>query len=288
MEEGRGRRLRWAGLALVALSLFLPVHGCRVDIGDFEPPPAPAADGSRSVVHTTSPLRVPVESIPEDFARGFAADGVRGGLREVRCWYPYSLVPFWVLLLAGASRADAAGRRRLGVLALAISGLLLVFEATYLWTTLGTGWNRWGVASARPLQVAGVWLVVLLVLAHRAPGRRRVEDVEATVSSQALLGALHAFSFPAWDLLRPVLDGHGPWPAFATVSCNYRWGLWVAVLGFLLVARPGSLPGVPAGQGYDRRLPCPSPSSTPTPTSTSTGSTATATRSSTAPAPRGS
>jgi hypothetical protein len=135
----------------------------------------------------------------------------------------------------------------MGAWALLLSLLIALFEAGYLWTSFGAGRNAWGPGWMRPILVLGVWSIVLFVLLHRRPGRGRVEDVEATIGSQALLGALHAFSFPLWDFARPILNGRDPWPAFAAVSCNYRYGLWVAALGFLLVARPGYSSGTERG-----------------------------------------
>jgi len=283
--EGRWSRLRWAGILMVLVSLFLPVHGCRAMVADFEPRPPGQEDSTWTI---SSPLLVPVEAIPRDWSRGWEADGLSGALREARQWYPYALVPLWIAALAALAGGGEAARRRIGLAAVALSVLLAVFEASYLWGTLGRGFDSWGPTWTRPLQVAGVWGVVLLVLLHRRPGRRRIEDAEATLSSQALLAALHGLSFPGWDFLGPVLRGHGAWPAAAAVSCNYRYGIWVAILGFLLVARPGYFSGRPAGGGYDPAFPWPSRSSTRTRTPTSTGSTGTGTRSTTAPAPPGS
>lgn len=244
---------RWAGLqfrvgvALVVLSFLLPMHGCRALPKQFDGTPAeevgfvPAED---------NPLLVPCLDVADDVARGWEKGGALSAAWEARVWYPYFLVPLWIGAAVALPRLGTAGRRRVGRAALVVSGLLVAFEAVYLFKDFDVGpFFNWGPAWLRPVGGVLTLAVVAAILFRRRAGRGGVDDVEATLAAQALLGALHAFSFPAWDALRWSLNGYGPWPVAAALFTNYRPGIGVAALGFLLVARPGYFSGSPVGAG---------------------------------------
>ena len=248
----RIRTLQWIGLALMALSAFWPTYHFRVY-------PVPGLESaSPAMIHPgrhrlSAVERFHVLGTREVPAQEFGAavvETVRGPDRigpawDRRRWYPYALLPFWILALALVSgRRAGAGtlsRRLVGVGLWGLALALALFEALYLRT------EYLPFAPGLLGRVEGflAWLLVLTLLFYRRPVDRRLGAVEATIASQALLSFVHALTLPS-------TMARGWWGAFdtsavlATVWTNFPFAFWLGCAGLLLIALPIYLRRVPA------------------------------------------
>lgn len=238
MDRPRLAVLRGVGVLVFAATAFLPLHAC-----------------------TTSPARVArpdpsARVAPPYVAAARVRDAVAASPRDpmqalwrARAAYPYLLVPLWAVGVAAAASRRPALRRAVGAVLLASCAAVAAFEARYIAADY-TG------MLPRPLlraEQAVAWAVVVGVLFLRRG--RSLLDPAATVSAQALLAALHAFTFPAADVRRWLAAGHRPGPVVEALVVNYRAGFVLAVLALLAVAVPGYTRPGPA------RAPAPGPTS---------------------------
>jgi hypothetical protein len=285
-EGPAGRAFRRAGLVLLLLASMLPYHGCRQYPGGrprehFSPEytglnGAAILEGAlRSAVLQQSGFRV------EDAL--FACDGKSDDFIGP---FVFLILPFWALALLLVRGGRPWRRWAVGAF------LWLVIGAAFAAAALAGEWDLDLSKGPPGFGITGPPLLLpfaagLLLLRPRA--RRGFTDVEATVSSQAVLALGLCLSWPAIQgMVWTFQDGHPVGDVVAALLANYRAGFWCALLALSLVAAPLYFSEESLRRLYDRCRPWRSRSSTPTPTSTSTGSTPTGTPSSTAPAPPGS
>jgi hypothetical protein len=223
--------IRATGLLLFLATLAMPIHGCRAHPRDFEP---------------SAQARAPKEAAPREIppawrkiearARsGWVRDGAWGAVWSARAWYPYFLAPVWVAALLLARRG-ASARRAVARSLLVLSAAIAAFEARYLWTE----YDELFRGLPQGLETGVAWLLVCAVLFWRP--LRREDPVGATVSAQALLGTLHAFTFLFQDARLWLSQGHGAGPIARALLANYQPGYWLAVAGLALAAAPGYAP----------------------------------------------
>ena len=288
-EGPESRFARRLGFALLVLASFLPYHGCIARPADFEPP---SPSGPVTTVSPSEPY-VPIARVQLVVRTSLVGEtelqekdvflGRESGSDDYGFIVFLALAP-WLALWGLTRRRGSRLRRGIGILLWALSAALPPTVAASLILSRGPGTPR-----AAPWQAVTVAGLAALALAWRPPGRRSPEDVEATLSTHAVLGIGVALSRPLLDYSRWLfVDRHSPVAVAMTFFTNYRPGFWITLTALCLLAAPlyfseESLRGL-----YDRARPWRSRSSTPTPTSTSTGSTPTGTPSSSAPAPPGS
>jgi hypothetical protein len=229
---------QWVGLGLFAFTALLPVFHFRAYPLEGLSVPAGGVffqvDGASAGVgfHAAGEREVPTQELGAALMEAVRGPGRVAPFWERRRWYPYFLLPLWILALVLAQRVPRL-RRTVGlslwVLALGLAG----FEAAYLRAEYapfltGLGGRIEGVS---------VWLFVLAVLFYRRPRDRRPGAVEATVASQALLGFAHALTLPS-------TMARGWWGAFETdavlaaVGQNFPPAFWLGCAGLLLTALP--------------------------------------------------
>jgi len=283
-EGPAARGLRRAGFALLVLAAFLPYHGCIAHPGEFEHPPAP--DDNYSRLHEPyRPISLVEFHLRQSGLREYGVDQYDlvffpGGWTSNDYGYAlfFGIVP-WLLFLGLARREGSRTRRitALGVLALTACLPPLLALVLRHWASFDGPW------------AIGLAAGAALLLAARPAGRRRPADIEATLSTHAMLGLGIAFLRPALDAGEWLFEkGHSVQAVLLAMLHNYRPGFYVTVAALCLVAAPLYFSEEALRRLYDRLPPWRSRSSTPTPTSTSTGSTPTAAPSSTAPARRAS
>jgi hypothetical protein len=218
------RAVRALAVLVFAATAFFPVRACSPGPGDFEP-------------HARGPTAqdfaggdVPVDRVRAEVSRGFEDGGVVGAVWGSRNWYPYLLAPLWIAALVAASSGFPRARRAAGVGLLVVSVAIAALEAPFLFRDFT------GVLppAARPFELAAAYVAVCAVLFLRPAGRGLL-DPEATVSSQALLGLLHAATFPLGDAQR-WLPGHTIPAIGAALATSYRPAFWVALAALAFAA----------------------------------------------------
>jgi hypothetical protein len=287
-EGPAGRFARKLGIMLLVLASFLPYHGCIAQPDDFEPVPlstsgweAEDAEAYVPVVRVQWFLRHTVmgerDLQEEDLFLGNSSASDDYG------FVIFIALPAWLAAWGLTRRRGSPTRYRTGrVLWCVTLGLPVAVFFCLIDSGMGCPDFPWWLALA-------VATAAALVVGVRPRGRRGPDDVEATLSTLAILGLGAALCRPLLDYYRWVFEkGHSPYAVAMTFFVNYRPGFWITLVALGLVAAPlyyseDSLRGL-----YDRCRPWRSRSSTPTPTSTSTGSTPTGKPSSIAPAPPGS
>lgn len=249
----RVRALQWLGLVTMTVSAFWPTYHFRTyPIPGLETPPAAVMPGAQRAI--TGAERFYVLGTREVPAQEFGAavvEAARGPDRlgpawDRRRWYPYALLPLWVLALAlvsGRGGAPGAVRRRLvGLCLWGLTFALALFEALYL----RTEYLPFAPGFLGRVEGFLAWLFVLGILLYRRPPDRRVGAVEATLAAQALLSFVHALTLPS-------TMARGWWGTFetgavlATVWTNFPPAFWLGCSGMLLVALPVYLRRTPAG-----------------------------------------
>ena len=166
---------------------------------------------------------------------------------SARRWYPWYLALLWLpalWLVRGRPRGDRR-RRWVGGLLWTLTGVLLVFEAAYLY------------AEYLPLlpglagQVEGLlaWGLVAAVLLYRRKADRALGAVEAVVAGQALLGFLHALTLPG-TMGRAWVGAYPLGSVAEALWINFPPAFWLGTAGLLLAALPVYL---------GRRAPSPNP-----------------------------
>ncbi len=228
--------MRLVGILVFAATLFLPVHSCGPGPFPRAAPPSPAAH--RATQPRAEDVQVPIEEIVRHGGEGFTEGGAWKAVWRVREWYPYLLLPFWLVALALAA---SSGRleRAAGWGCLALTLALAVFETIYVTRT----YVGFLPQSARAFEVGFVCLVVVAVLFLRR--HRSLLDPAATVSAQALLAFLHGLTFPGHDVRVWVDDGASLSGILGSLLHDYRPAFWLALAGLLVAAVPAYLRASP-------------------------------------------
>jgi len=182
-----------------------------------------------------TPDDVPVVAIAQSAYGALRTGDVVGVVWAPRRWYPYAFVPLWIAALWACARGDDEKRRRWSTVLRRASVAALVFEAVYLWRDFGGVGPKW----LRVPECVVVWLVVAAILFWRPRGRREADEVEAHVSSQALLALCHALTFPVDNARRWLGDGYSAAAIASSLGANYKHGFWIAVAAFAAAALPG-------------------------------------------------
>ncbi len=288
IEGPASRFARRVGLALLVLATFLPYHGCIAQPSEFEPPKAVTTTTdsySRDNEACVPAARIEFEirrlllGEPREGLQDRLLLGAYGTSNDYGYVLFFGLAP-WLLLLWLALRRGGRERRAVGRLLWILSGAIPFFVGWALVSGEAGGprldpWIGWPVATG-----------AAVFLAWRPPGRRAPEDVEATLSTHALIALGVALCRPTLDFLDWAFDeGHSLASIALAMAHNYRPGFWLTLTALSLIAAPLYFSEESMRGLYDRCRPWRPRSSTPTPTSTSTGSTETGTPSSTAPAP---
>ena len=281
LEGPAARGVRRIGFALLLLASLLPYHGCIAHPAEFENPPQTSDNYSRN-----NEAYRPLAAVEYDLRREWLREGDVERERLLLLpgdWtsndYGYALffgvVP-WLLVLGLVRREGSRTRRITAVAVFAFTACLPFLLA---WILKNKSQFDWPAAT-------GLAAGAAFVLAARPAGRRHPTDIEATLSTHAMLGLGIAFLRPALDAAEWIFDdGHTVNAVILAMLHNYRPGFYVTVAALCLVAAPLYFSEEVLQRAYDRLRPWRSRSSTPTPTSTSIGSTPTAAPSSTAPAP---
>ncbi len=145
-----------------------------------------------------------------------------------RAWYPFLLVPVWLLALL-----LVRFRRIVGAALVLLSLGLVFFEAVYL---------RSDYAPFLPLPIGVVegafaWVVIVIILFWRRRADRALGAVEATVAAQALLCFAHFMTLPM-TMARPWLPDYPLRDVAEAVFANFPPAFWIACGGLLLIALP--------------------------------------------------
>ncbi len=269
--------VRRAGLWLMVLALFLPYAGCGVDPEDVRRDELGWFDASPGKAF------VPAGRFEDMYREWYPDPKVRsgqfiGGADKVddNGFLVLLAAPLWGLALVAAGSPRRRFRRAADLLLHAGIACLLYLAIGEL--VRNFSWHGVGI-------VAGG----LVLLAARPRGMWRLGEVEATVSTQALVGLGFVFLSPTLLYFEWVYDkGEPAGLALLALRHKYRIGFLAASAGLSLVAAPLYLSGERMRRLYDALDLWRSRWWTRTRTSTSTGSTPTATRSSTGPGPPGS
>ncbi len=227
VESSFARGVRLVGILAFAVTLFLPVHSC----GGGPRAREPAA--SRASRASPESVQIPIDEITQPFGRAWRKGGPIAALWRVRTWYPYLLIPIWLLAL-GLAAIGPRSRRAAGWMLTACAIGIAVFEWVYLDHDYG------GILpiGARRFEIALAWGVVVAVLFVRRRGRTWTEP-EAHVSAQALLTLLHALMFLVGDAITYSKNGHGVGVVLDTLRDEYRIGYWVALSSLVAIVVPG-------------------------------------------------
>ena len=235
-------RLRWlqgVGLALVSLSAFWPVFHFRAYPVRGTSVPAigmvySADTGPRAGMgqHAWGPREVPVQEIGAAMVESARGPSRVGPFWERRRWYPYFLLPIWVLAFLLAGVGARSRRMAGGALWLLTLGVAL-FEAVYL----RAEYAPFLQGGAGRVEGVLVWLFVLTILFYRRRADRRVGAVEATIASQALLAFVHALTLPS-TMARGWLRSSDAGTVLESVWLNFPAAFWLGCTGFLVVALP--------------------------------------------------
>lgn len=223
------RSLQLLGVVVVLTSAFFPTLALRV---------YPAVEGTspwHSAAFVAGTPETPSLEIRDATQATLRGESARCPFWDARRWYPWYLALLWVpaLLLVWRRPAGDLRRRIVGALLWGMTGVLLVFEAAYLYQEyLPLLPGVFGRA-----EVVLAWLLVASILLFRRRGDRTLGAVEATVASQALLGFVHALTLPgtmgrAWVGAYP-LDSIA-----AAVWLNFPPAFWIGCAGMLLASVP--------------------------------------------------
>ena len=226
-ESACARGVRLVGLLVFGLTLFLPIYGCSGGPAARDPAARQTTQRARD------PGQTPIERIVKTLGRGERGDGVVAALWRCRLWYPYLLIPLWLVVL-GLSSIGPRTRRLAGGVLLASSIGVAALELAYI----DHDWGGLLPPALRRIEVAVAWGVVVVVLFVRRGGRGWLEP-EAGVSAQALLSFLHGVMYLAGDAITYVRGGHGAGVIVETLLDDYRIGYWIALAGLLAITGPG-------------------------------------------------
>ena len=233
------RVMQWVGIAVLVATAFHPVF-------HFRAYPVEGLDvPQQGVVLTAAGAVAGAVGIPPYGAREVPAQELQAAVREAvdgparvspfwerRRWYPYFLLPLWILAL-GVAAQGGRWRRMAGAGLWGLTLFLALFEALYLYTEyapfLQGLWGR--------LEGFGAWCFVLAILVYRRPADRHLGAVEAAVAAQALLGFVHALTLPS-TMARVWLPGFSGEAVWTAVVQNYPAPFWIGCVGLLLVALP--------------------------------------------------
>jgi hypothetical protein len=230
--------LQWAGLALFFATLFLPVFHFRVyPIAGLTVPATGVVLSSgeataRVGFHAVGAREVPAQVLGAAIAEGLQGPSFTRPFWERRRWYPYFLLPIWLLALVLGQRRER-WRRPIGVLLWLLAFGLALFEARYLQSEYAPFLP--GVAGRA--EGVFVWLLVLSILFYRRPQDRHLGAIEACVASQALLGFVHALTLPS-TMARGWWDAFPHDAVIEAVTRNYPPPFWLGCAGLLLIALP--------------------------------------------------
>lgn len=228
-------RLQHLGLALLVLSAFWPAYHFRAYPARG---PLPAQAEAAPVGFLVAGTRqVPAQEVGAALLAALRGPERGLALWTSRPWYPYLLVPLWLvaLLLArrwGDARGDAR-RRRLGAGLLLISAGVAVFEAFYLRADYASFLPGWlGRA-----ELVGAWLLILVLLFYRRRADRHLGAVEAAVAAQASLAFVHLLTLPS-TMARPWVGVYDMDSVARAIWLNFPPAFWIGCVGMLLVALP--------------------------------------------------
>jgi hypothetical protein len=229
------RRLQLLGLVVLALCAFWPAYHFRAyPVRGALPQYAEAAPVGFYVADTR---QVPAHEIGRALLAGVRGPERGVALWDARPWYPYVLVPLWLLalLLAGRPGDPARHGRRRGVgavLVLLATGVALL-EAFYLRADYESFLpGRLGVAES-----LGAWFLILAMLFYRRRPDRHLGAVEAGVAAQALLAFVHLLTLPS-TMARPWIGTYELGAVARAIGLNFLPAFWVGCAGMLLVALP--------------------------------------------------
>ena len=232
-ESALARGVRAVAILVFGVTLFLPVHSCG-------PGPRPVgARQSATVVRNPPAVQVPLEQLYDQLSWGHRRGGAIEAVWQARPWYPYLLLPVWLLALALCGTGPR-GARAAGAAVLALSVAVLALEVPYVARDFGGILPR----SLHSVEVIVALVVVVAVLWYRRPGRSLL-DAEAGISAQALLSALHAFTFIGNDVRAWSAEGAALGPIVKAVFANYLPAFWVATAALLVAAAPAYLARAP-------------------------------------------
>ena len=241
--------IQWGGLLLMGVSAF----GINYHYKAY--PSAVVQQVARADVRTASQPDVTyrVMGAPEVPAREVGIPLVawlngQQSLRplwEKRRWYPYLLLPLWILamvLVRGKGRPAESRRRRLvgegmWLLALCVGG----FEFAYLFTE----YAPFMPGFLGQVEIFLTWCFVLGMLFYRRKADRKVGAVEATVASQGLLAFAHAMTLPS-TMARGWVGSTDLGTVIRTVFINFPPLFWIGCAGTLMIALPIYLRRTPA------------------------------------------
>ena len=240
----RVRTIQWVGLAIMAASAFWPtLHFRSYPIPGVAVPEARAAHRSADPPTTDRGYFMPgAREVPARELATALGETARGPSRvrplwERRRWYPYFLLPCWILafvLLAGTSRERGGFRRRIvGTSLWTLALVLAVFEAVYLRAEYAPFLP--GFAGRAEAFLA--WLLVVAILLYRRRADRALGAVEATVAAQALLSFVHALTLPS-TMARGWWGNYETAAVLETVWVNFPPAFWLGCVGLLLIALP--------------------------------------------------
>ena len=232
------RALQWVGVALFAGSAFWPVfHFQAYPLEGLQVPDGGVvltAGGTSAVIgfHAAGRAEIPAQELGSAVFEAVRGPAPTQPFWERRRWYPYFLLPVWILAL-GLAGQGGRWRRGAGAGLWLVALGLGVFEAAYL----RAEYAPFLPGTAGVVEGVCVWLVVLAILFYRRPADRRLGAVEAGVASQALLGFVHALTLPA-TMARGWLEAFPADAVFQAVLRNYPAAFWVGCAALLVIALP--------------------------------------------------
>jgi hypothetical protein len=259
VEGPLGRRLRRWGLLLLLLASMLPYHGCRVHPGQLDGHGSGKDSSDWKPTHTGLNGAAILEGSVRGLlgSRGFQVEDAifpcDGKSDDLTGLLVFLAMPFWALSLLLVRGDRRRTRWVVGTL------LWMAMGAVFLWAGLGI-LGSFDLSKGPPLYgIEGPPLLLPIagaLLLARPRSRRAIPDVEATVSSQAVLGIGVCLGWPvltAWNWM--YTDDHALGPVLRALWANYRIGFWAALLALVLVAAPLFLSEERLGRLVDRLLP---------------------------------
>ena len=190
-----------------------PANGTSVDFKTFGPPRRPIPETFAAIEHSAR------------------ASDPRPAWQQ-RLWYPWIVAGFW-LLAASWARRGARARYQSGAALLVLSLAILVLEAAYLYQD----YDPFLPGTAGTVEGCGVFVFVVFLLLYRRPADRRVDALEATIASQAILGFAHLLTLPS-TMARPWFAYSSPEAVTQAVLTNFRPPFWIACAALLLASVP--------------------------------------------------
>jgi len=230
------RWIQWGGLFLMTLSAFGTTFHYRAY-------PTAAVQVARAEAQPRVAFRVMGEpEVPARILGTAIASAVKGPdhfgpVWQNRRWYPYLLLPLWIvalLLISGKAGVAGTRRRRLvgeGMWLLAL--VIAVWEAAYLRSEYAPFLKGF----LGSLEVFLTWCVVVAMIFYRRKADRHMGAVEAAVAAQGLLAFAHAMTLPS-TMARGWLPAFDTATVVETVLINYPPLFWIGCAGTLMIALP--------------------------------------------------